>query len=148
MGNFQAVSWLCSPSSTCSGKEPLGIFQWPGCPFCHQTNSVKALTETQSTDPNHQWTPFPFLSNTSTTAAAAVLTGAVLYIQRQCNASVETVLMLSSNVVGSARKHRRCRQLADRTYTCNKHSHTAVQLQSASTLPAPQLLLSVFVPLA
>ena len=45
-------------SSTCSGRESWETsgtgFSQAGCPSCHQTNSVKALKETQNTDLNQE----------------------------------------------------------------------------------------------
>ena len=41
-------------SCTCSGKETFGTSGTAGCPSCHPSSSVKALKETQSTDPS-QW---------------------------------------------------------------------------------------------
>jgi len=35
-------------------------FSWPRCPSCHPTNSVKALKETQSIDPNQVTWPRSF----------------------------------------------------------------------------------------
>jgi len=50
-GVLQVGNGSCPPKETCGDN--CSMFHRPEMPFCHSTNSVKALKGTQSNDINH-----------------------------------------------------------------------------------------------